>query len=1648
MRKRFFFLLAAMILFVAAGTQRLYAQELIVHFYIPSQIEFIPSGGCAMHWAFGTEVDGVVSLAPESGLDNWYTATVPNSEYKETSITLLNAPSLSEATETLSYPGSFTTGEYYFVVNKDIKGDYVLTFADESWAIEGKDYFPYDLGISQREDTLFLSWKINEIVSACYVMVYDKAGNELLSQYIYDFENPYVLLSNAEEMEIRWAVFPSVHYTLSEALTAYSEPFKAAPSPKVATNLKAKENSDGTFTFSWDAPKSDKVKSYTLLIYDPLNLMILDEYNLKAPSITSKMDAMYSGSYLMKVYSNDQNWNTIGENAASFDVAEVAEHDINIRIMINPVSSYDTSSGVKFEIQGKSGSYATVDAVKEKYGWWSYKLTTKERGARIRLSGDYSTYEVFDDICLEFTGDLWLAECDARVNDYQPHDIAMVANEDGSYTISWLMDATDRVGYYLTRLYDPKSKEILYEQTNAMQVTTPVLSDPGFYNFYLDVYELRPMEYGGSYTLRIGSEVKPFEVKAQTARDIKLRVLVQPGNLMWAAATFNELDNDYTNPVAFAQEGSTAWYSYTFKDVTKPAVNVNFTHESDYSGTLFAVNEDMCIEFDNSQFTKVACDKATQDFTLSNLKREDKGNGKMTFSWDCASDPSTFGLYIADSKDNVLKYEEVVGTSRKADLTLAVDSAMAVVKWFVIPFKSIGMGDKKADGETFSLPASPFVPQNIKATMGADHKWNFTWDAISGVSTYKVELSDWGYGYYAYEPKYNAGYLAIGSHSVTITAMSQNYEELGSKSLKFMVSELPERDVKVRLLLHKDADVSTADDLMYEKSSGNYEYVSATDEGGRWFAYSFKTTVPAPRISLLGYSFQIGTDTCFEYITYLSEVACDAKAHDYRINDASLKATSIPGRVTFSWEAEEIADRYYVELQKWDEEGGYWRYAGSVNADNVTECTYMVPDNQDGLEVQWTVRPQSPHHLNEVVAKDKVTLQKSKIVISDLKAESSNNVDYHFSWKESTKADNIYFEVEIIASGTGTCVYSKRTPNTFCDYTFLSGAEHYSWRVRAVDNITFEPLTTWTSATESFEVLSSLRIINNLKGTVSGRTITFSWDKIDMPVVARMGVISKDKGMMLILDDKILTTNSYSFEAVEDGRYEFEINPVIEVISETSFMFINEGAKAAVNIFKNKTYKVEISATTGGFFDTDLSGEYEEGFELDLRVWPEKGYRFISWSDGYEFRMRAYEVKEDVKLVALFEPIPMYKVSIIATDGGEIRDFYNDKIMARLDTTLEEGDGVYIAAIAKEGHTFVGWSDGYSKDDLSRYISISQDTVVTATFKPICYASITAGVGGRVQVAGAKEYDKESKKYACVYGSELIIKAVPDEDYRFVEWSDGNKSVSRTISVIADVNLSAKFEAISDPISQYVVRILTNNTELGSVSQLSGTYYAGDKLTISAEPKECANFIKWSDGSDKVTRTITISSDVTLTALFELKHPVLTLSAGDGGSVNSEINGKYDYGTYVTIVATPDEHYQFVQWSDGETSMNRYIELTEDLTLTAQFAKAQYLITFLNEDGALLESKKYTFGEIPVCSVEPTLTIPGYVCVFKEWSPAITTVSANAVYTAVYDKTPSEPSAIEQVINSEENASKVLINGQIFILRGDRIYTVQGMLVK
>ncbi|MBR5357878.1 MAG: leucine-rich repeat domain-containing protein [Clostridiales bacterium] len=125
------------------------------------------------------------------------------------------------------------------------------------------------------------------------------------------------------------------------------------------------------------------------------------------------------------------------------------------------------------------------------------------------------------------------------------------------------------------------------------------------------------------------------------------------------------------------------------------------------------------------------------------------------------------------------------------------------------------------------------------------------------------------------------------------------------------------------------------------------------------------------------------------------------------------------------------------------------------------------------------------------------------------------------------------------------------------------------------------------------------------------------------------------------------------------------------------------------------------------------------------------------------------------------------------------------------------------------------------------------------------------------------------------------------------------------------------------------------------------------------------------------------------------------------------------FGTdQIELTITPDTGYEIdkVTWSDGT---NPDVELTATngkytmpdseagtVTITASFKLIEYNISFVNEDGTVLQSSSVPYGDTPVCTITPTKAADEqYTYTFSGWTPAIVPVTGDATYTAVFTET-------------------------------------------
>lgn len=133
------------------------------------------------------------------------------------------------------------------------------------------------------------------------------------------------------------------------------------------------------------------------------------------------------------------------------------------------------------------------------------------------------------------------------------------------------------------------------------------------------------------------------------------------------------------------------------------------------------------------------------------------------------------------------------------------------------------------------------------------------------------------------------------------------------------------------------------------------------------------------------------------------------------------------------------------------------------------------------------------------------------------------------------------------------------------------------------------------------------------------------------------------------------------------------------------------------------------------------------------------------------------------------------------------------------------------------------------------------------------------------------------------------------------------------------------------------------------------TYEAGSEVTLTATPNFGYHFINWTDGDNNVVSTdakftYTVNAASELTANFQAVNTYtlnLTIDGTNDYMVTLDpaptvVNGNmmYEEGTYVTLTANQYEGLvTFNNWSDGQTSQEIRVKMTEDIDLTAYFTQ-------------------------------------------------------------------------------------------------------------
>lgn len=170
--------------------------------------------------------------------------------------------------------------------------------------------------------------------------------------------------------------------------------------------------------------------------------------------------------------------------------------------------------------------------------------------------------------------------------------------------------------------------------------------------------------------------------------------------------------------------------------------------------------------------------------------------------------------------------------------------------------------------------------------------------------------------------------------------------------------------------------------------------------------------------------------------------------------------------------------------------------------------------------------------------------------------------------------------------------------------------------------------------------------------------------------------------------------------------------------------------------------------------------------------------------------------------------------------------------------------------------------------------------------------------------------------------------------------------------------------------------VITANAvpEEGGTVTGGGAYWIGETCTLQAVANEGYTFVDWTENGQQVSAEPTLSIFVMeshdLQANFSVNSYEVSVEAQpeEGGTVAG--TGIYDYGTTVTVSATPNEHFEFVNWTEDGVMVSNSAEYTFTLNrsrhLVANFAHESFTVsaTVLPANAGVIEGLgNYVYGQ-------------------------------------------------------------------------------------
>lgn len=429
--------------------------------------------------------------------------------------------------------------------------------------------------------------------------------------------------------------------------------------------------------------------------------------------------------------------------------------------------------------------------------------------------------------------------------------------------------------------------------------------------------------------------------------------------------------------------------------------------------------------------------------------------------------------------------------------------------------------------------------------------------------------------------------------------------------------------------------------------------------------------------------------------------------------------------------------------------------------------------------------------------------------------------------------------------------------------------------------------------------------------------------------------------------------------------------------------------------------------TFGGSRVNDITVNYNDIIDnIDTIVTTKYGYNFVGWYLDSEF-VNKYEnspITSNTTLYAKFEA----KVIEVTFEGLE------DK----LNVTFGEKYGS-LPTITKDGHTFIGWFDGETRI-LETTVLLKEDNhKLTPKYAVNNYTvyfetNSEARVEPQNIVFGNKAIEPEQltrigyrfagwykeKNFLTKWGfdNDLVnevttlyakwdiitynitykyegldsaensnltefsveslveFKSLFKEGYTFIGFKHNGRYITSTANLYDNIEVICEFKA-----NTYNIHFEGfNNENIPSIKVTFNTNILG----LTSPSKTGYNFIKWTYNGKEVKENdiYNFTTDITLKAEYSLIDYTITYEGVDGVINNNETT--FNVENIIIFKELSKVGYKFL----GFKYNNRYIKSTaslhENITVTAEFEKLTYNVSFVTNTTTNIETKKVAYDEL------------------------------------------------------------------------------------